>query len=628
MSPADVRASSAGETSLGAALPRHDARRSDLGRPGVSGVEFWKGIPLTWRLAGIGLVGAVAASLVGWLVSRNPSASPAHDATLVRVLVIVSLIGAGLYAQTSKLQARMGVLLTATGFYSAIWLLNGAQDRMLFSIAVLVTGLAPVLLAYLMLAHPTGRLRSVGERRFFWWSGALVVALWLASVLIAQQPPFKTPLLQCVPHCKTNALSSGSVNTAPAILKASTMVGWVAILCATAGLVARRTRVASPPMRRAMAPVLLISMGAAVTVVLYLLSLALGLGVATAFGAGYFAISVAIPLGILLGLIVERLYLADSLTAYLEQLAPLPNADPEAMMAAVLQDPSLKMAYLRIGSDTLVDSSGAAITHSEERAITWIGRDGETVAAVMHDRGIEGADRYIQAAGAAATMQLERARLDAELRASQAELTASRVRLVEAADAERRRIERNLHDGVQQQLVGLRVKLDLAAETLKEDPVRGQQALDTLRAQMDDALEELRSLARGIYPPVLHEYGLASALRSIADRAPTPIAVRAAGLPRFREEIEVAVYFCCLEGMQNVVKHAGADPRAFVTLWQVDTELRFVVADSGVGFDSDSSPQGNGLANMRDRMDAIGGTLEVTSGTGHGTWVQGSVPVS
>jgi signal transduction histidine kinase len=297
-------------------------------------------------------------------------------------------------------------------------------------------------------------------------------------------------------------------------------------------------------------------------------------------------------------------------------------------MAAVLQDPSLKIAYPWMGRDTLVDSSGVPISRSDGRAVTWIGRDGETVAAVMHDDGIEGADRYIQAAGAAATMQLERARLDAELRASQAEVTASRVRLVEAADAERRRIERDLHDGVQQQLVGLRIKLDLAAEMLKEDPVRGQHALDVVRAQMDDALEELRSLARGIYPPVLHEYGLANALRSIADRAPVPIAVRAAGLPRFKQEVELAVYFCCLEGMQNIVKHAGADPRAFVNLWHDGTQLCFVIADSGAGFDSESSPLGSGLANMRDRMDAIGGALEVSSRPGHGTWVQGSVQVT
>jgi signal transduction histidine kinase len=145
---------------------------------------------------------------------------------------------------------------------------------------------------------------------------------------------------------------------------------------------------------------------------------------------------------------------------------------------------------------------------------------------------------------------------------------------------------------------------------------------------MDYALEELRSLARGIYPPVLHEYGLANALRSIADRSSIPITVRAPGLPRFKEEVELAVYFSCLEAFQNIVKHAGAEPGATVSLWQDGTQMRFVVDDSGVGFDSETATRGNGLTNMRDRMDAIGGTLEVISQRGHGTSVQGAVPVA
>jgi signal transduction histidine kinase len=629
MSQAETYASGFETAGLEAASGGREASRSDP-RAGLEAwaTERWKAVPLAWRLAGIGVAGALGASLVGWLASKNPSASPAHLAGLVRVLVIVSLIGAGLYARTSKLQARMGTLLTAAGFYAVIWLLNGARDDVLFSVGVLFTGLAPVVLAYLELAHPTGHLRSPTERRFFWWSAGLLAGLWAVGVLVAQQPPLKTPLVQCVPHCQANALSSGSVKTAPEILKVLTMLGWVAVLWGTAWFVARRTRLASPPMRRAMAPVLFISLGAAISATLYLVALTLGLGIATAIGAAFFAVSAAIPVGILLGLVVERLYLADSLTAYLEHLARVPAADPEALMAAVLRDPSLRIAYHRRGWGTFVDSSGVPVTASDGCAVTWIGRDGETIAAVMHDRGSEGADRYIQAAGAAATMQLERARLDAELKASQAELASSRIRLVEAADAERRRIERDLHDGVQQQLVGLRIKLDLAAETLKEDPIRGQQALGAVKAQMDNALEELRSLARGIYPPVLHEYGLANALRSIADRSSIPVTVRTAGLPRFKEEVELAVYFSCLEALQNIVKHAGPEPGATVTVWQDETQMRFLVDDSGVGFDSETATAGNGLTNMRDRMDAIGGTLEVISQKGRGTSVQGAVPVA
>jgi signal transduction histidine kinase len=145
---------------------------------------------------------------------------------------------------------------------------------------------------------------------------------------------------------------------------------------------------------------------------------------------------------------------------------------------------------------------------------------------------------------------------------------------------------------------------------------------------MDEALEALRTLARGIYPPVLHEYGLAKALKSISNRSSIPVTVDAMGLPRLKEEVEVAVYFCCLEALQNIVKHAGPDPGASVTLWQDGMQLCFVVGDSGVGFDSETAPPGNGLTNMRDRIDAIGGTLEISSRTGHGTSVSGAVPVA
>lgn len=628
MSPADWSASRPSEAVLEPAVAVGRAGPADLGsRLGAAAAELYNAIPLAWRLGVTGLLGALGAAVVGWLTSKNPSASPAHLAALARVLVIVLMIGAGLYAQTNKLQARMGTLLSGVGFYACVWLLNGAHNRLLFSIGVLFAGLAPVLLAYLLLAHPTGCLRSVFERRFLWWSGALVGALWIVGVLVAQQPPLKTPLVQCVPHCQRNALSSGSFVTVPTILKALIMIGWVVLLCTTAFFVVRRTKSSSPPLRRAMAPVWLIAVGSAITALFYLVSLAAGLGVATAFGAAFFSVSVAVPLAILLGLTAERLYLGDALTALLDQLTRLPNADPEALMAAILQDPSLRIAYSRRATGTFVDSSGAPATLTEERAVTWIGNDQDTFAAVMYDPDMEGADRYIHAAGAAATMQLERARLDADLKASQAELAASRARLMEAADAERQRIERDLHDGVQQQLVGLRIKLDLAAETIKEDPVRGQQALATVGTQMDEALEALRSLARGIYPPVLHEYGLAKALRSISDRSSISVTVSAIGLPRLREDVEVAVYFCCLEALQNVVKHAGPEPDASVTLWQEGAELRFVVVDSGVGFDSEKSAPGRGLTNMRDRIETVGGLLEVSSLRGQGTSVYGAVPI-
>jgi signal transduction histidine kinase len=196
------------------------------------------------------------------------------------------------------------------------------------------------------------------------------------------------------------------------------------------------------------------------------------------------------------------------------------------------------------------------------------------------------------------------------------------------AHVERRRLERDLHDGVQQHLVVIRIKVDLAAETIRGDPAQGEEVLASVGRQLDDVLQEVRSLARGIYPSLLSERGVAEALRAAGRSAPRPVAVHSRSVGRYAEEIEVAVYFCCLEALQNVIKHAGPEPSANIALSEDGPLLRFAIKDSGVGFDSTSMPQGAGLINMRDRIEAVGGRLEVLSGEGRGTTIRGFVPVA
>jgi signal transduction histidine kinase len=205
-------------------------------------------------------------------------------------------------------------------------------------------------------------------------------------------------------------------------------------------------------------------------------------------------------------------------------------------------------------------------------------------------------------------------------------VAASRSRLVETAYAERQRFERDLHDGVQQDLVALRIKLDLAGEALREDPLRGQQMLDALGNHMDDVLETLRALARGIYPALLDRQGLVAALESAARRSPLPVTVAAHGISRYPADTEAAVYFACLEALQNSMKHAGHHAVVWIRLWEVDSGLHFEVRDAGVGFDADQIGDRHGLLNMRDRVDAVGGSATISSQPGVGTVVSGSVP--
>jgi signal transduction histidine kinase len=225
-----------------------------------------------------------------------------------------------------------------------------------------------------------------------------------------------------------------------------------------------------------------------------------------------------------------------------------------------------------------------------------------------------------------AGLVLKNVGLTGDLQARLEELRASRQRLVTAQDEERRRLERNLHDGAQQHLVALKVKLGLAEMLLSRDPEKAKATLEQLKGDADEALETLRDLARGIYPPLLADKGLTAALESQARKATVPVTVDADGVGRYSQDVEAAVYFCCLEALQNVQKYAQAT-RATVTLREVDDTLRFSIADEGVGFDVAATPKGSGLANMVDRFDALGGEIEVTSVPGRGTTVGGVLQV-
>jgi signal transduction histidine kinase len=207
------------------------------------------------------------------------------------------------------------------------------------------------------------------------------------------------------------------------------------------------------------------------------------------------------------------------------------------------------------------------------------------------------------------------------------ELRSSRQRLVAAQDQERRRLERDIHDGAQQELVALAIKQRLLAELLERDPGRAQEMLSQIQADTTGALENLRDLARGIYPPLLADKGLAAALRAQAPKAAVAVTVEADGIGRYPQEVEAAVYFCVLEALQNVAKYANATS-ASVRLRTRDNELAFEVADDGDGFDPQATTRGSGLQNMADRLAALGGSLDVRSAPGAGTTVEGRMPAT
>jgi signal transduction histidine kinase len=250
-------------------------------------------------------------------------------------------------------------------------------------------------------------------------------------------------------------------------------------------------------------------------------------------------------------------------------------------------------------------------------ALTVSKRTGESLTPVE--------EKLLDDLASQAGLVLKNVGLTAELLQRLEDLRASRQRLVAAQDEERRRLERNLHDGAQQNLVALKVKLGLAEAAAEKDPARAKELVSQLKDEADEALETLRNLARGIYPPLLADKGLAAALEGQARKATLPVEVSANGIGRYPQDIEAAVYFCCLEALQNVQKYAHAD-HATVRLAELGAALTFEVGDDGDGFDDATAKMGAGLTNMSDRLDALGGSIDVDSAPGRGARIKGTLP--
>jgi signal transduction histidine kinase len=234
--------------------------------------------------------------------------------------------------------------------------------------------------------------------------------------------------------------------------------------------------------------------------------------------------------------------------------------------------------------------------------------------------------RLVADLAAQAGLVLRNVRLNAALRTRLDDLQAAQKRLVTAQDEERRRLERNIHDGAQQQLVALAVKARLARQLTARDPAKAAEMIGQIEEETRTALEDLRDLARGIYPPLLADKGLLAALEAQARKAAVATSVTGDGVGRFGQDVEAAVYFSCLEAMQNVAKYARAS-RTDVRLSNGDGRLTFEVRDDGVGFDPAATGMGTGLQGMADRLGALGGTVDVTSSPGAGTTVRGSLPI-
>jgi signal transduction histidine kinase len=364
----------------------------------------------------------------------------------------------------------------------------------------------------------------------------------------------------------------------------------------------------------------------------------------------------AVPLDELL------LQLAESLHKTLRLSAAEIWTGTDGVLDRVASVPSLPPARIRLNEDELTVVARAHVSgnawaqvwmpellegrQSSVRRVVSVSHLGHLLGLIVVERPADAApfdeedDQGLAELARPLGLALHNVRLDSALQASldelrerNEELRASRARIVAASDDSRRQIERNLHDGAQQHLVAMAVKIGLARRMLDSDASAAATMLEELRTDVQDTLTELRELAHGIYPPLLRDRGLAEALQTAANRATLPTTVDADGVGRYPESVESAVYFCCLEALQNAGKHAGEGAQLTV---RVETEpaqgesgpmLRFSVHDDGAGFDPVVAGAGHGFVNMRDRLGAISGTLEILSAPGQGATIVGRIPI-
>ena len=331
----------------------------------------------------------------------------------------------------------------------------------------------------------------------------------------------------------------------------------------------------------------------------------------------------SIPIAVLAALLQRRLA-RGAVAGLVVELEGVRAVDLREALARALGDPSLELAYWMPAGARYVDAGGQPVALPEsERTATMVEREGEPIAALIHDPALAENDELVRSVCAAAALTLENARLQAELRARLAELQASRARLVEATDTERRRIERDLHDGTQQRLVSIAMALGLAESKLAADQAAVQPVLREARDTLAVALAELRELTQGIRPAILVERGLAAALDDLSRRAALPVRLDVDVPGRLPEQVESAGYFVASEALANAAKHSHASEVRLVASPEDDV-LVLEIADDGIG--GAASSGGSGLSGLTDRVEALGGRLTVSSPPGRGTTLRAEIP--
>jgi signal transduction histidine kinase len=566
---------------------------------------------LLWGIALAGVAAAATAVLLA-LTSDHIREPRVHAA--LQVWGLLGYVLAGVVAWWRRPESRFGVLMIAAG---AAWFLTSLSSSNLalpFTVGIAFDLLPAVLFLHVFLAFPSGRL----ENRFEW---ALVAAGYLTAFAVQlvgmALGGFGPDNLLAVTSEADAAVSLLRVQLV--ILSALSLAGIVVL--------AVRRRRAGRPLRRSLALVVDAFALALVMIAFLFLSAVFGMvsgqiEFETIRRATFFVLGLA-PLAFLFALLRARLARSAVGELVVELRGDPAPTDLRDALARALGDPLLTLAYWLSDYESYTDLEGRPVTvpATDGRATTLIDRDGSHVAALLHDRALEDEPELLSAVEAAATIAFENARLQAELAARLEEVKGSRIRVIEAGESERKRLERNLHDGAQQRLIALSLELKRLEKELGDSPARRR--LDEAQHEITRSLEELRAVARGLHPAVLTGHGLGVALEHVAARAPVPVRLSVELEGRLPEQVEIAAYYVVTESVTNIAKHAQATS-ATVDIACHGDEVIVEIVDDGVG--GADSERGSGLRGLADRVEALGGRLRVWTPQGGGTRVQAEIP--
>jgi signal transduction histidine kinase len=542
-----------------------------------------------------------------------------------QVVAAWSFLGAGLIAWLRRPGNRLGPLMVATSFALLARLFRVSHDPLTFTVFFLLSDLAWPLVGHVALAYPFGRVTDRLEKAFLTVVYFVALAFPLA-VLLTYDGTARLRFLDPLPR-ESLLLLSGNARFVDAVQDAWGAVGYGVLAGVFILLVVRKLVQATPRARRVLLPLLVAAVFAALWAVFN--------GILTfaetppeivydLFWWQVIALT-ALPVALLAGLLRARLARAHvgELVVHLEQSSPEELRDE---LARALDDPTMEVAFWLPDRRAFVDSEGRAFDVPEDgprRAVTRLDQEGEPLAVLVHDPTLREEPQLVEGVAAAARLALQNARLHAEVSAQLAKVKESRARIVAAADEERRRIERDIHDGAQQRLVALALELRSAQRRLGEDvDPELERLLESAADELQVAVDELRELAQGIHPGILVQGGLAAALEALADRSPVPVTVDATQ-ERLAPEVEGTAYFVAAEALTNVVKHSRAT-KASIRALRTNGTLVVEVEDDGVG--GAAARDGSGLRGLADRVEAQGGRLRVESSAGSGTRIVGEIP--